>query len=321
MNRWLISLGLLLAATIVLPIAAQDAAPPADATPARTDAGASADEYVVPEPSIIPLSWQLEFRHEAPKRTMIKSPGESKTSYVWYLIYTIANPTERDVYYLPRIQMLTDEMKLIDAEMAIGPTVFNRIKDLNKAKFLEEPLKVTGRILSGADNARDSVAIFTLDKDPKWFRLFFSGLSGEQWQLKVPPATPGGPPQDVTLEKVRVLEFRIPGNTSPEKVPPVVPVMDKWVMRSTPAKSTEKVDLEAIARGATTRGAAPAQAPAPNVPPAPVPAPAPNVAPAPAPVPAPGPPAPVAPPPQPSPAAEPPVVVPPTTQPEVEMIK
>ena len=253
MTRWLLTLGLAIGvAGLAVPAAAQTSAPDAAAAAptANPDAQApkAAGNYAEPEPSVIPLAWQLNFKLQRVGRIVLKDTA-GKDVYYWFVIYTVSNPTSKALDFMPRITMLTDSLGVHEAQLAISLDLFKTIKNASNAKYLEEPLAVT-RVLGGEDNARDTIALFPLAGDPKWFRLFFAGFSGEQWPIKVPTGEPGQT-REVMLEKVRAMEFSVPGNTGPNERPPVVlkPGSDKWTMRALPPQINYEIDLKRAKQG------------------------------------------------------------------------
>lgn len=257
---------------LALPAFAQEVdAGEAEASPARKPAG----RYVEPEPSVIPLSWQLEIKIQRVGRLVVAG---AEPIHYWYVVYTVSNPANKPVDLMPRITMLTDGLEKHPAIMAISPDLFETIKDTSRTKYLEEPLKVN-RVMGGADNARDTVAVFALKSDPKWFRVFFAGFSGEQWKMNGPGDEPGTVEQ-VTMEKVRVVEFNVPGNTPPDRMPVVQRKegSEKWAMAVMPPQVKLRIDMDRARQGQDpvideTSTPAPAPAPAP-APPAPAAAPA-----------------------------------------------
>src|SRR5688572_20621572 len=65
-------------------------------TPAR------AADY--PEPSPYPISWELGFQHDTPKRLVVTVPGKGNRAY-WYMTYSIVNKTDEDRTFLPVFEM------------------------------------------------------------------------------------------------------------------------------------------------------------------------------------------------------------------------
>ncbi len=200
------------------------------------------NSYSVPEPSVVPLGWELDMTYKSPMR-LVAPDSQGNETYYWYFLYTVSNPKDHEVFFLPRVQLLTDKLELVDAEMAMPLDLFRKIKTLHKAKYLEDPLAVSGPLFTAYDNARDSVAVFALKGDPTSFRIIFSGLSGEQQEL----VRPNGKP--VVMEKVRVMDFRVPGHTPADQLPKVIAEGDEWLLRPAPPKAAMNVDLSKAAAG------------------------------------------------------------------------
>ncbi|MCG3180324.1 MAG: hypothetical protein BIFFINMI_02683 [Phycisphaerae bacterium] len=168
---WLISVGLLSAVPVVL---------------AQDGTGAAAPKYSYLEPSIVANSWEVDLEFKTPMRLVKQINGRAKPVYYYYMVYTVTNNSGKEVDWLPRFQLVDDALQTHNAQLAISPALFEEIKKLHHARFLEYPLKAAGKLLKGADNAKDSVAIFELDRDPKHFKIIVSGLSGEQTLIYLP---------------------------------------------------------------------------------------------------------------------------------------
>ena len=52
------------------------------------------------EPSPYPISWELDFRHEKPKRIVVQIPGRGNRAYL-YLKYSVTNNSNQDQTFLP----------------------------------------------------------------------------------------------------------------------------------------------------------------------------------------------------------------------------
>src|SRR5579884_466445 len=181
-----------------------------------------------PEPSVYPIAWQLDFKHEPLKRIVVGT-----TAY-WYLAYTVTNNTGEEQVWRPDFQMLTKEGKLIRSDRDIPAEVFDRVKARERNKFLEPAAKVAGPIHQGADQAKDGVAIW---KEPEArmgkFSIFFAGLSGEFVELKdddgnVMKDKDGLP---VMLRKTLQLNFEVWGGEYRPDRNEVHEGDQKWVMR------------------------------------------------------------------------------------------
>ena len=108
----------------------------------------------MPEPSLYPVSWELDFKHGTPKRIVVDT-----TAY-WYITYTVTNSTGQEQTWRPDFQMMTDDGKIIKSDRGIGIEVFDKIKATEGNRFLQPATQVAGPIRQGEDQAKDGVAIW-----------------------------------------------------------------------------------------------------------------------------------------------------------------
>lgn len=205
-----------------------------------------------PAPSISPQTWQVEFQFEDPQRLVIQLPGEAKPRVYWYMLYNVVNNSNKDIEFLPRFEIVTSDLKVIPADPAADPAVFATIKKLHTKDrpFLLDPLEVTGKFLQGADNAKDSVAIWRdFSGQTRKFTLFVSGLSGDNVVIPNPTFDPTKPetetrtardgqkvkmtvnPRRFTLYKTLSIDYTLPGDNEARKTSLPVRGEVEWVMR------------------------------------------------------------------------------------------
>ena len=60
-----------------------------------------------PQPSPYPISWQLKFDHDVPKRIVVTPPGSNVPQAYWYMTFTVTNTTDSDLQFLPEFDMST----------------------------------------------------------------------------------------------------------------------------------------------------------------------------------------------------------------------
>jgi len=184
----------------------------------------------VPEPSRVPVSWELDFKYGNMERAYVTIDGKQQT--YWFMRYTVTNNSGRDVLFTPNFELVADTgtaltaFKEADGKHNIPNTVYEKIKSAYKNTFLQSPNSIYGKLLQGEDNAKDGVIIFPeLDPDARDFRLFVTGLSGETAEVKNPLTN-----APVILQKSLEVDFKIPGQavgiTPQTKVTAV-----KWVMK------------------------------------------------------------------------------------------
>jgi hypothetical protein len=179
-----------------------------------------------PRPSPYPIAWELDFRHETPRRIVLEvREGESPQAF-WYLPYMVTNNTDRERMFLPVFEMLTDDGRVIRSDRNIPPIVFRAIRQRERRQFLEAPLEVYGELRIGDDQARESVAIWPEPPGGmREFTIFITGLSGEAMRV------PGPDDEDVILRKSRQLDYRLRGAVVRPGARDVIEVDQRWIMR------------------------------------------------------------------------------------------
>jgi hypothetical protein len=214
--------------------------------------GLSKLAMAAPTPSLTPQTWQLEFQFEDPQRLVIQLPGEAKPRVYWYVLYNVVNNSGKDVQFLPKFEIVTSDLKVIPADIAADPAVFAAIRKqhVKDRPFLLEPLEVTGKMLQGADNAKDSVAIWRdFSGETRKFTMFVSGLSGDNVVIPNPAFDSGKPetelrdgangqkikmavnPRRFTLYKTLSIPYTLPGDDEARKTSAAVRGDLEWVMR------------------------------------------------------------------------------------------
>jgi hypothetical protein len=203
------------------------------------------------EPSPRPISWELEFRFLDPRRIEVKGP-DGRNEVYWYVVYTVTNTSPRSQRFYPMFQIVTEDLKVFDTDIGISPLVFETIREQHKIthKYLVHPTQAIGALLSGADNARESVAVWRdIDLTINSFKLYVAGLSGETRSVPNPRYDPKRPeketvkgpggaetervvnPKYFTLRKTLEISYALPG--SPLARPGVLPERGavRWIMR------------------------------------------------------------------------------------------
>ena len=175
-----------------------------------------------PKPSLAPKSWELELEFHDPARIAGILPGARKPSTFWYMIYSVTNRTGREVHFYPQFDLVTDTLKVYHGGDHVSPSVFAAIRERHRKQhpFLTAPLKASGKLLQGVDNARTSVAIFT-DFDPQAsrFAIYAAGLSGEVVRVPNPAFDSSQPPSEqnvqfFTLRKTLGIGYDMPGDVT-----------------------------------------------------------------------------------------------------------
>ena len=216
-----------------------------------------------PEPHPFPTSWELKFRHTAPKRIVVQLPGQKFPAAYWYITYTVINRGEKEVDFQPEFKLVTEDGQIHAGNRAIPNDVFEEIKKKEGNKLLMSPRRVAGVINPGDEQARDSVAIWPEpQRKMGQFSIFVAGLSGETLMMKkvggqfvkvddakalkkigenqyviVDPAKAVEELKDVKeedrlmLRKQLHLRFQVMGDDRNAGKDPIVEKPAKWVMR------------------------------------------------------------------------------------------
>jgi hypothetical protein len=168
---------------------------------------ARAGDY--PEPSPYPIAWELDFKHDKPKRIVVKLPNQGNRAF-WYMTYTVINKTDEDRKFLPTFEMVTRDGKVHRNDKGVPLQVFETIKRLERGRypFLEPHYKVVGDLRVGDDQAKDGVAIWLEPMSEMGnFSIYVSGLSGETVTMKMVNGAPVRvKPENVALELKGVKE-------------------------------------------------------------------------------------------------------------------
>ena len=80
-----------------------------------------------PEPAIVSPSWSLDIEVQAPEAISIEDVDGS-IRWFWYISYTVVNPTDLDLLFIPEITIANDRGDILNAGENVPPTVFPAIK-------------------------------------------------------------------------------------------------------------------------------------------------------------------------------------------------
>lgn len=192
------------------------------------DVPAGMAHHLAPRPSLVTRSWQIDFQNSIPHRLIVvrgKGAAQHVIKY-WFMTYTVVNNTHKDLFFNPQLELMADNGKILEPVAAVAPRLFKKIKAVSASPFLINPMLIAGRLLQGADNAKQSVVVFTnLPPVARGFRVFVSGLSGETAVQKDPVTG-----DNIVLHKTLVLHYWIPGH-SIHMTPKPILLSHKWVMK------------------------------------------------------------------------------------------
>jgi hypothetical protein len=179
-----------------------------------------------PKPSPYPKSWELAFEHSIPKRVVVQTAASNVPQAFWYMTYTVTNNTDKEQLFLPALELLTEDGRIIRNDFKIPRSVFEAIKKREGDRFLQPAALVGGELRLGPDQAKDGVAIWP-EPAPEMgrFSIFVSGLSGETASVKGPDG------KDVVLRKTLQLNYLIRGDDVYPGEDEVNENPSEWVMR------------------------------------------------------------------------------------------
>ncbi|MEM8872955.1 MAG: hypothetical protein AAGD32_01740 [Planctomycetota bacterium] len=188
-----------------------------------------------PTPSNYPISWELEFDYEDPRRIVVEVPGESEPKAFWYMTYRVTNNTDEEQLFLPVFEMLTSSGEVIRSDRGIHPDVFANIKARAGDAFLKESLDLSGStLLIGDDQVQHGVAIWE-EPNPELgkFTIFIGGLSGEAAPITKPDGDPllDDQGRQILLFKTKQIDYRLLGDEIRPGNDPLEKEGESWVMR------------------------------------------------------------------------------------------
>ncbi len=194
-----------------------------------------------PRPNVVSATWELEFKYQAPKQLTLTLPGWKRPRTFWYMLFTVKNRSGADQSFVPEFDLYTDTGEVLPS--VGGPSlVFIEIQKLQNNPLLRR-LSSFGKLLQGADNAMDGVAIWNdIPADARGFDVFVGGLSGEEAAVKLPTPVMVEERGDdgkvrqvardkVTLRKTLKLTYGLPGERASRAANPPKLLKKSWVMR------------------------------------------------------------------------------------------
>ena len=186
-----------------------------------------------PQPSVYPITWELAFNYETPRRIVIEVPGQSSPKAYWYMTYGATNNTSQEQVFLPTFELITKSGKVIRSDSESSQAVFDAIARRERSRPLQSALDLQGRILVGEDQAKYGVAIW---EEPEAelgsITIFVSGLSGETATLKDSQDKPitDKDGKEIILRKTLQVDYTVRGDELYAN-DAVVKTAESWVMR------------------------------------------------------------------------------------------
>ena len=193
-----------------------------------------AQDGAFPRPSVYPVSWELRFNIDTPRRIAVDLPGEALPKAYWYVTYQVSNLTDRERMFLPVFELMTDAGEIQRSDRNIPRVVFDRIKARVGDSMLQPAVRIAGPLLVGPEQIKHGVAIFEEpERDVREFTIFVAGLSGET----AVPTDPDGQPltdadgKPIVLRKTLKLDYTTRGDRFFAGENTIELVRREWVMR------------------------------------------------------------------------------------------
>lgn len=184
-----------------------------------------------PEPSPVPLRWELDIEPGPLRLAMVDVPGDGLRAFL-YLPYKVENHSGQEVYFAPSFEMTTDESATpARAGRAVPAAVTDEIIRRLSNSFVQDQISVIGPLMQGAEHARESVAIWPVDNmKAARITIYASGFSGETRRVNLPDA-PADQPQEAILRKTLMLEHLTPGDLAGQGNDPLSRTNTRWILR------------------------------------------------------------------------------------------
>lgn len=185
-----------------------------------------------PEPSPVPLRWQLDVKPGALRLALVEVEGVGPRAF-FYMTYDVVNNTGQDLYFAPSFELTTDEGEAIRAGADVPARVARKILEDLKRPLMVDQTDAIGTLRQGPENGRESVVVWPA-RNLKADRvtIYAQGFSGETKRVRRPDAAPeeSKDSAEVTLRKTLMLEHATPGEISEERRP-LARVSSRWIMR------------------------------------------------------------------------------------------
>ena len=148
--------------------------------------------------------WELDFQ-PGPFRLYV-DPNDGQT--YWYFTYTVANRTDRDRMWAPRLEVFTDGGKILRSGRNVPSRVSRQMRKLLGDPLLEDQNRIIGELLVGRENARSGLAVWPAnDLNVTEISLFVAGLSSD-YKIVDHPITK----EQVRLQRTLRREYLVPGD-------------------------------------------------------------------------------------------------------------
>jgi hypothetical protein len=190
-----------------------------------------------PQAGLISPSWELDIEFFDPQRITVSTPTGTQT--YWYVLYRVINRTGKDVRFFPSARIVTNTLRVVDAGNGVHPSAYDAIaaRHRNDFPFFAPPTRVTGLLLQGPANARESAAVFQpFDPEASSFKVYLGGVAGEKQRVNNTAFDPTKPesednPRFFLAQRTLEISYDLPGDANTRAVAKPVRRDRQWVMR------------------------------------------------------------------------------------------
>jgi hypothetical protein len=145
----------------------------------------------------------------------------------WFFTYKVVNRTGQDRMFAPRLELLTDDGKILRSGRDVPISALREIEKLLGNSLIEDQNEIIGDILVGPENAKEGLVIWTAPNTMvKEVTLFFGGLSGETTSIPHPETG-----KAVILAKTLARQYRTEGTPVLRPNEPLEALREDWVWR------------------------------------------------------------------------------------------
>jgi hypothetical protein len=173
-----------------------------------------AEVVAAPSPSgtvlAAPVSAARDLDFEPTELRLFRDPESGR--HYWYFTFEVVNKTGQDQRFAPRIELLTDEGRIVRQGDGVPGRVQKEIKAYLKNPLLEDQFEILGTVLQGEENARTGLVVFAADElHPTELAVFVQGLSRDTKKTENPKTG-----ELVTLRKSTRIDYLVPGDPQPK---------------------------------------------------------------------------------------------------------
>lgn len=150
--------------------------------------------------------WELEFK-PGPMRLYYDSISDES---FWYFTYTVANRSQRDRMFAPKLELFTDDGEILRSGRGVPSRINRQLREMLADPLLEDQNRIIGELLVGRENARSGLAVWP-DNTPNVteLTLFVAGLSSDSETIEHPVTK-----EPIRLQRTLRREYIVAGNPS-----------------------------------------------------------------------------------------------------------